>query len=75
MRNHHPCYIAGESKIVSFCYTDHNKPGTLCCLLSYSPSVSAVDDPQAAAVFPLSWLIFQDPPPLDVASTSSHSSH
>lgn len=72
MRNHHPCYIAGESKNSPFCYTDPNKPDTL---LSFFPSVSAVDGPQAAAVFPLCWLIFQDPPPLDAVSTSSHSSH
>lgn len=39
-----------------------------------SPSVSTVDGPQAATVFPVCWLIFRDPPPLDVASPSSHCS-
>lgn len=35
-----------------------------------SPSVLTVDGPQADTFFPVCWLIFQAPPPLDIASPS-----
>lgn len=76
MSNHHPCYKAGQSKkcLILLLWPQQNLP-PLSSSFFFSQSVSPVDGPQSATVFPLCWLIFQAPPPLDATSPSSNSSN
>lgn len=73
MRNHCATQPVKNKKHL-FCFLAPTKLHAKSTSSFSSLSVLFFDGPQATTVFPVRWLIFQDPPPLDAASTSSHCS-